>query len=203
MLSFSDNQDDLSVSSFDELIDGFNYHYLDLNSQSADLSWDDNELRHNISNVLGSLLDLNSASEILAVTVDLSKIDKLAIENVLSQIVSSSHGYVNNGYDNLFELSSIKTGLINIAFIKNDDFIADISCQLHNVGGHENDVILLHGKQQLLNVVGHNNVKGRQRLIQQNNFWILNQAGKQLQLIFHTKGIFLNQPVAVLLFDAD
>ena len=124
MLSFSDNQDDLSVSSFDELIDGFNYHYLDLNSQSADLSWDDNELRHNISNVLGSLLDLNSASEILAVTVDLSKIDKLAIENVLSQIVSSSHGYVNNGYDNLFGLSSIKTGLINIAFIKNDDFLA-------------------------------------------------------------------------------
>lgn len=79
-----------------------------------------NQLGYDISNALGSLLDLNFAGDDFTVTVDVSKINKLAIENVLNEIISSSNGYVINGYDKLLDLSSIETGLINIVFIKKD-----------------------------------------------------------------------------------
>jgi hypothetical protein len=79
-----------------------------------------NQLGYDISNALGSLSDLNFAGDDFTVTVDVSKINKLAIENVLNEIISSSNGYVINGYDKLLDLSSIETGLINIVFIKRD-----------------------------------------------------------------------------------
>lgn len=120
MLSYSD-ENDLLVSSYDDLkglsLDSSISQYSSISPDSTDFD-DAFELGYDISNVLGSLLDLNTADEILAGSVDLTKIDKLAIENVLNKIISSSNGYVKNGYDNLLELSSIKTGLINIVFIK-------------------------------------------------------------------------------------
>ena len=124
-LSFSDNQDTLSVSSHGELpADNLGQpisYNPDLNLDYAD---GDNQLGYDISNVFGSLLDLNSAGGDFEVPVDLSKIDELTIENVFNEIISSSNGYVNNGLDNLLELSSIKTGLINIKFIKNANQLA-------------------------------------------------------------------------------
>ncbi len=120
-LSVRDIQDTSYVSSCGEVLGGslgepVSYN-LDLN-----LDWGDgeNQLGYDISNVLGSLLDLNSAGDVIEVSVDISEINKLAIENVLNEIVSSSNGYVINGNDNLLDLSSIETGLINLVFIKKD-----------------------------------------------------------------------------------
>ena len=116
-LSIRDNQDTLYVSSHGELLGAS----LD-EPVSYNLDFDDgeNQLGYDISNVLGSLLDLNTAGDVIEVSLGISEINKLAIENVLNEIVSSSNGYVINGKDNLLDLSSIETGLINLVFIKKD-----------------------------------------------------------------------------------
>lgn len=117
VLSFSDNSVALEVPSFDGVLTtGLGEPIIN----NLDLGDGDNQIGYDISNALGSLLDLNSAGDDMEVTVDVSEINKLAIENVLNEIISSSSGYVINGYDNLLDLSSIKTGLINIVFIKRD-----------------------------------------------------------------------------------
>ena len=122
-LSFSDNENDL-VSSYDDLegvsLDNSILHYPNTCPELTGLY----EERCGTSNISDSLLDLNSAGEILAVSIDLSGIDKLAIENVLNEIISSSNGYVNNGFDNHIELSSIKSDLINMEFIKDAGLLA-------------------------------------------------------------------------------
>ena len=144
-LSFSDNENDLLVSSYNDL-EGINLddsisHFQTIGPDSTGLVGEC-EFGYGISNILGSLLDLNTANEVLDVTIDLTKIDKLAIENVLNEIISSSNGYVKNGYDNLLELSSIKTGLINVKFIKDAGLLTISLCD-------KNETILYNAGQEI------------------------------------------------------
>ena len=118
-LSFMGGHSALSVSSMGEPLRA-NLGSAVFVNPDLDSGDGDNQIGYDISNALGSLLNLNSAGGDIEVSVEVSEINKLAIENVLNEIVSSSNGYVINGYDNLLDLSSIKTGLINIVFIKRD-----------------------------------------------------------------------------------
>lgn len=118
-LSFMGGHSALSVSSMGEPLRA-NLGSTVFVNPDLDSGDGDNQIGYDISNALGSLLNLNSAGGDIEVSVEVSEINKLAIENVLNEIVSSSNGYVINGYDNLLDLSSIKTGLINIVFIKRD-----------------------------------------------------------------------------------
>lgn len=74
---------------------------------------------------VNELYDFESADEILVIVeAGENEIDNVTTENIVNGINDASNGYITYGKGNLVKLSSIESGLINIAFfIKKGEFL--------------------------------------------------------------------------------
>ncbi|WP_407421993.1 hypothetical protein [Methanobrevibacter sp.] len=91
----------------------------------SDLSDDDYKFGQEITISANELSDFESADEIMVVAeVGEDEIDNVTVENVLNGINDASNGYITYRKGNLVKLSSIESGLKNIAFfIKKGEFL--------------------------------------------------------------------------------
>lgn len=91
----------------------------------SDLSDDDYKFGHEITVSANEISRFESADGILVIAeVGENEIDNVAVENVLNGINDASNGYVTYRKGNLIKLSSMESGLINIAFfIKKGEFL--------------------------------------------------------------------------------
>ena len=86
--------------------------------------------------------------------------------------------------------------------VQDDDVVAQVQGQVHDVGGQQDDVLTLDAPQQSLHLVGHHHVEGRQRLIQQQHGGICHNVHQHLHFVFHAVGEVLQQLSPVGLIDA-
>ena len=91
----------------------------------SDLSDDYYKFGHEITVSANEISHFESADGILVIAeVGENEIDNVAVENVLNGINDASNGYVTYRKGNLIKLSSMESGLINIAFfIKKGEFL--------------------------------------------------------------------------------
>ena len=91
----------------------------------SDLSDDYYKFGHEITVSANEISRFESADGILVIAeVGENEIDNVAVENVLNGINDASNGYVTYRKGNLIKLSSMESGLINIAFfIKKGEFL--------------------------------------------------------------------------------
>ena len=91
----------------------------------SDLSDDYYKFGHEITVSANEISHFESAEGILVIAeVGENEIDNVAVENVLNGINDASNGYVTYRKGNLIKLSSMESGLINIAFfIKKGEFL--------------------------------------------------------------------------------
>ena len=91
----------------------------------SDLSDDAYKFGHDITGSANEISHFESADGILVIAeVGENEIDNVAVENVLNGINDASNGYVTYRKGNLIKLSSMESGLINIAFfIKKGEFL--------------------------------------------------------------------------------
>ena len=91
----------------------------------SDLSDDDYKFGQEITISANELANFESADEIMVVVeVGKDEIDNVTVENVLNGINDASNGYITYRKGNLVKLSSIESGLKNIAFfIKKGEFL--------------------------------------------------------------------------------
>lgn len=91
----------------------------------SDLNDDDYKFGHEITVSANEISHFELADEILVIAeVGENEIDNVTVENVLNGINDASNGYITYRKGNLIKLSSMESGLINIAFfIKKGEFL--------------------------------------------------------------------------------